>query len=178
MRESSSLAAALAALPLEDPAPGGFARIEATLAKRRTRTRVVHGLALAASLAAIAVIPFALLSDRAPSDVENAPIAATSAPSAPTTQGALIEQNELLEAWVRAQDEPFDGATAYASAELEDLIGMLDVELAATRDVESQDALWRQRLGLLSELASVRSQGVTRLATNDAALVPAAYRID
>ena len=178
MRESNSLAAALAALPLEDPAPGGYARIEATLAKRRSRTRLVRGLALAASLAAIAVIPLALLTGRVPSDAERAPIAATAAPSGPTTQVALIEQTELLEAWVRAQDEPFDGATAYASAELEDLIGMLDVELAGTRDPAAQDALWRQRLGLLSELASVRSQGVTRLATNDAALVPAAYRID
>lgn len=178
MREPDSLAAALAALRLESPAPGGFARIEATLAKRRTRARLVRGLALAASLAAIAVVPFALRSDRTATAPEApTPIAAETTPERPTRL-ALIEQNQQLEAWVRAQDEPFDGATASAAAELEDLIGMLDVELAATRDRDAQDALWRQRLGLLSELASVRSQGVTRLATNDAALVPAAYRID
>jgi hypothetical protein len=174
------LAAALAALPLESPAPGGFARIEATLARRRARAHLVRGLALAASLAAIALLPIVLLRDRPAPDVERAPTIAAGAETAvdPATRLALIEQNQQLEAWVQAQGEPFDGATAYASAELEDLIGMLDVQLSMTQDAAAEDALWRQRLGLLGELASIRSAGVARLATNEAALVPATYQID
>ena len=180
MRGSDSLAAALAALPLESPPPGGFARIEATLAKRRARAHLVRGLALAASLAAIALVPLVLLSGRdAPAPATVTAVATPAGTQAEAgTRLALIEQNQQLEAWVRAQDEPFDGATAYASAELEDLIGMLDVQLSATHDEAAADALWRQRLGLLNELASVRSEGVTRLAANDAGLVPASYQID
>src|SRR5687768_16245987 len=180
MREPDSLAAALAALPLETPDPGGFARIEATLARRRARAHLVRGLALAASLAAIALVPIVMLRDRSAAPTETLPAIATTTEAArdPATRLALIEQNQQLEAWVQAQDEPFDGATAYASAELEDLIGMLDVQLSATHDAAAEDTLWRQRLDLLNELASVRSEGVTRLATNESALVPSAYQID
>lgn len=181
-REHDPLARALRALPLEAPPPGGFARLEATLAARRRRAHLVRGFALAASLAAIAILPLALLSRReAPPPQSPAVAAVDAAPESAeaATQRELIARNQELEAWVRAQDEPFDGASAYASAGLEDLIGVLDAELAGTHDRARADALWRQRLGLLEELASVRSGGVARYATNDdAGLVPASYRLD
>ncbi len=180
MRESSSLAAALAALPLETPAPGGFARVEASLARRRARRRLVGVFALAASLAVVALVPLALVRRSAAPEIVP-PVVATRDADADADADALralIEQNQQLEAYVRAQDEPYDGATAYASAGLEDLIGLVDGELAATDDRSAQDSLWRQRRALLTELVSVRSQGVTRLATNDAALLPASWRLD
>ena len=178
-----SLARAMRELPLESPQPGGFARIEATLAARRRRAHLVRGFALAASLAAIAIVPLVLLSRGGDAPPAEQPVASATetAPESQevATRRALIAQNQELEAWVRAQDEPFDGASAYASAGLEDLIGMLDAELARTKDHAREDSLWRQRLGLLEELASVRSGGVARYATNDdAGLVPASYRLD
>ena len=135
MRGPDSLAAALAALPLETPAEGGFARLAATLERRRRRAMVVRGFALAASLAAIALVPLALMRGGEVAAPPATPVAATPAATAGTPaeaqRAALIEQNEQLEAWVRAQDEPYDGASAYASAELEDLIGVIDAELSA-----------------------------------------------
>ena len=177
------IARALRALPLESPQPGGFARIEAALAARRRRALLVRGFALAASLAAIAIVPLVLLSRGGTPPAETPALAVADEPAPETaevaTRRALIAQNQELEAWVRAQDEPFDGASAYASAGLEDLIGVLDAELARTQDHAREDTLWRQRLGLLEELASVRSGGVARYATNDdAGLVPASYRLD
>ena len=183
MRGPDSLAAALAALPLETPDAGGFARLRESIERRRRRARLVRGLALAASLAAIALVPVVLMQQRGDvsvPDAEHVASASVTATGSPVDarRSALIEQNEQLEAWVRAQDEPFDGASAYASAELEDLIGALDAELTANHDDTREDALWRQRLALLDELARVRSAGVTRLATNDAGFVRASYQID
>ena len=69
---------------------------------------------------------------------------------------------------------------AIANAELEDLIGMLDLELSDTRDDARASALWRERAQLLEELAGLRTGVGGTYADNrgSASLVPAAYTIN
>jgi len=95
----------------------------------------------------------------------------------------LIARNQELQAMLRGfdmQSAPMDGEAALASARLEDLIAMLDVELGdAPAPVEAQ-ALWQQRLVLLQELASVRQQGQAAVAQqgDGAGLQPASWVVD
>ena len=43
-----------------------------------------------------------------------------------------------------------------AAVEVEDLIGLVDVQLGATRDRTDALPLWRQRVALLEDLATIR----------------------
>ena len=48
-----------------------------------------------------------------------------------------------------------------AAAELEDLVGLVDVQLSAARSASESLPLWRQRVALLEDLAAVRSEPFT-----------------
>jgi hypothetical protein len=96
---------------------------------------------------------------------------------------ALIARNQQLEEALRRADArgmPLDGASALASAEIEDLIGMVDLELSYADDRDNARALWRQRLDLMQQLADVRQRGSAPYATPSDAygMQPAAYVID
>ncbi|MDZ4812134.1 MAG: hypothetical protein SGI99_05895, partial [Pseudomonadota bacterium] len=47
---------------------------------------------------------------------------------------------------------------ALASAELEDLIGLTDLQLGATETDSQAESLWQRRVSLMSRLAEVRTQ--------------------
>jgi hypothetical protein len=188
LEPAPALADALAALPLAGPSESTWPRIEATLAarlaRRRRATRWRYGLAAALALFALAPALELALTDRATAPPAPADVAATADP-----RDALIERSQALEASLAAYDEPVDAGSAFAAAELEDLIGMVDVQLSATDDPRHAQVLWRQRLALVEELATIRARGRYRLATIDglatndgpaprAELLPASYVID
>jgi hypothetical protein len=95
----------------------------------------------------------------------------------------LIARNRELEMMLRGIDPermPLDAESALAGAQLEDLIGMLDLELSATEDDSRAHLLWQQRLVLLQELAAVRQTGFAAVAQDSgvASLQPATYVVD
>lgn len=67
-------------------------------------------------------------------------------------------RSQALERWLRetgSDASPLQGQDLAAAAEIENLIGLVDVELAAPRQTRAQ-ALWQRRVGLLEDLAALR----------------------
>jgi len=174
--EERATAAALQQLPLLAPPADQFARVAIAIARRKRIPRVRQVLfAVAAVIALAAVIPSVIRQ----SNEQPAVVATTSSqPPVDDPSQELIARNQWLEAMVRAQGEPMDAASAYASAELEDLIGMVDVQLSATDEPAEQVALWEQRLSLMQNLASVRTQSMAVVRNEEPAFMPASYQID
>lgn len=175
-------ARALAALPTPPAPADGWQRLQGTLAARRRRT----GLRLAVPLAAAALLALALAPSWQRQAAPPAPPAIATVAADPTAgHGALddaIAANQALEAALRGAARPalLDGQAALVGAEIEDLIGMLDLELSDTRDDARATALWRERAMLLEQLAGVRTgAGVEYADTRGSpGLVPASYPIN
>ena len=178
--DGRKLAVALSELPLATPARSVWASLEAELsAGKREPTPIrrqrAAWIGLAATLVA-AVIGVRVLS---PADSESK--LAASPPSAETL--ALIERSQQLDnalATLDSRSVPIDARSAMVSAELENLIGLTDLQLnAVTRDDEAQ-ALWSRRVNLMSRLADARmTTRFDALSDNgDAFMQNANYRID
>ncbi|MBS0571603.1 MAG: hypothetical protein JSS28_13410, partial [Proteobacteria bacterium] len=76
----------------------------------------------------------------------------------PERLAQLQQRSRALEHWLRQTGRdaaPLQGQDLAAAAEIENLIGLVDVELAAPRQVQAQ-ALWQRRVGLLEDLAALR----------------------
>ncbi|MGE5167850.1 MAG: hypothetical protein ACM3KT_04460, partial [Deltaproteobacteria bacterium] len=76
----------------------------------------------------------------------------------PARLAQLQQRSQALERWLRETGRdaaPLQGQDLAAAAEIENLIGLVDVELAAPRQVRAQ-ALWQRRIGLLEDLAALR----------------------
>ncbi|MDE1961916.1 MAG: hypothetical protein KGH80_09980, partial [Xanthomonadaceae bacterium] len=89
----------------------------------------------------------------------------------------LQQRSQALERWLRETGRdaaPLQGQDLAAAAEIENLIGLVDVELAAPRQTQAQ-ALWQRRVGLLEDLAALRYSNY-RLAAGHATTM--AYQID
>lgn len=183
------LGAALRELPLAAPAGSAWPEMAAALAAQRKPARA-RGLLPA--LASAAVLALAVgLALKSPAPEQPASVAAGSEqspagrdPTGEPTTGAssdLIARNRELEMMLRGIDRmPLDAESALAGAQLEDLIGMLDLELSATREDARARLLWQQRLVLLQELATVRQTGFAAVAQDAgiASLQPATYVVD
>lgn len=180
------LSRALRALPLAAPEADGWASLAASLRSQRlvradtdasdtahrspTRRRRDAGLprrwmaaALAAGLGvlAIAQVP---LNRNLPQPLPTAAIsaaAATSADPAETELADLRNESSRIEEWLRtlkADETPLDGRNLMAATEIEDMIGLIDLQLAAGSDRRNETAaLWRSRVELLRDLAAVRT---------------------
>lgn len=187
------LGAALRALPMPAPERSEWPRLAATLASRRRtparRFRPAFAAAAAVALAAV-LVPY-VLRQAPPAGVT--PGIADANPTVADARDAddlraatlgLIARNQALESWLRAAGEPLDAGAAFASAELQDLIGMVDVQLSVADDPQRAQTLWRERLDLMQQLAEVRRGGRDRLIADGSGdghrsgFVNAAYRID
>lgn len=160
MNSACTLGDALRALPQVEPQPDLWPGLaQALAARKRRRWRHALPLALAASLALFALVP------RLAKD----PVAALPAPSedaatglrpSPETNGelsALHQRSQTLERWIAsAMQAPLDGRDLMAAVEVEDMIGLVDVQLGATRGDADALPLWRQRVALLEDLAVIR----------------------
>lgn len=177
------LVAALRTLPLQAPKRSVFADLERSLSGASTSVSITPSprrqrgawIALAATL--LAAIAGARLFQ--PQTIDT--VAMEASPSSDTL--ALIAQSQQLDdmlAMLDARSVPIDSESAMASAELEDLIGLTDLQLNATRRDDEAQALWSRRVALMSRLAVARA-GPSFNALSDnagASLLDARYRID
>ncbi len=177
MSPTNPLGTALRALPLADPPKDLFAQITHTLqARRPARRRWLWPTALAASV----VLGLLLTRIHSSVPVPETGMAQDSDPAQSALAPTEIELQRLhvysrsLEQWLAGLPEsaPRDGRSLMAAAELEDLVGLVDVQLSAARSASESLPLWRQRVALLEDLAAVRSEPLTLLAEADDAGSP------
>lgn len=159
MNSPVSLADALRALPPAEPQPDLWPDLARSLRARRRRPwRYALPAALAAGIALFVLAPRPTTTD--PGMPATQPTAATdtsAAPSAAHELSVLHERSQALERWIAtATVAPLDGRDLMAAVELEDLIGLVDVQLGATRGDDDALPLWRQRVSLLEDLATIR----------------------
>lgn len=163
----AALSAALRALPQSAPQPDLWPELARALDhKRRPRVwRYVLPAALAAGVALALLIPRSPTRDSEAPRVASVP-ATTSAPdtrnvTAPAPGNEieqLHERSQMLERWIAAvaARAPQDSRDLMAAVEVEDLIGLVDVQLGGVRGETDALPLWRRRVALLQDLASIR----------------------
>lgn len=163
------LAAALRALPEVAPQPDLWPDLARSLQRRRRvpRARYLVPAALAAGLALAMLWPQPTLRQHAPVAV---PVATGEAGARSDEIDDLHQRSQALERWIAAlaANAPQDSRDLMAAVEVEDLIGLVDLQLGAARNPADALPLWRQRVGLLEDLASIRVGGFA-IAANDAA---------
>ena len=165
-----ALASALRALTDAAPQPDLWPDLARALHRRRQpRPRPARYLipaALAAGLALALLWPRAELVQTAPDAV---PALATQAATRDQIAD-LHQRSQALERWIAAVTAraPQDSRDLMAAVEVEDLIGLVDLQLGATRDNSDALPLWRQRVALLEDLATIRVGGFAIAANEDA----------
>ncbi|HNR91181.1 MAG TPA: hypothetical protein PKO41_02030 [Dokdonella sp.] len=173
MNGRDELGEALRALPLATPAGDLWPALERSLAPRRPRWHVPTTIAAALLFGFVGVRLGLHESD----DASNRP-ATTIADATPVNSELerLRTQSRELEHWLAARPAQTDlgASTLMAAAEVEDLVGFVDVQLSAARDDGEALPLWRQRVGLLEDLVLIRStnQFETAALAGDPAFMP------
>jgi hypothetical protein len=178
---SVNLADALRALPLQAPETSAWPELAAELrqssgANRESPRhelfrRFVLPAALAAALGVVFVVTQKPRETVAPTPVATVTPAAASSNTNSAKVGnvhnaamdarqlaALQQRSQDLERWLQQTGDtamPLQGQDLVAATEIENLIGLVDVELAAPH--ETQDAgLWQRRVDLLEDLSALR----------------------
>ena len=180
-RAPLDLAEALRALPLQAPEHSAWPELAAQLqkssaaqvesARNEPFRRFVLPAALAAALASVFVVAYKPHAPKGPlpvatvtpgaasSHMNSAKVSNVHNAATDTAQLATLQQrSQDLERWLRETGNvavPLQGQDLVAATEIENLIGLVDVELAAPH--ETQDAgLWKQRVDLLEDLSALR----------------------
>jgi hypothetical protein len=164
--------ARLRALPMRRPRADGWLALRSAVIRSRQRRRVATvGLALAAGLVVLVLIP-SLVRRPAVSRIEmarteNAP-SEIPAPSKPSPElAALINQSKALDQKLEHLPnlQVIDVSTANSIVELEDQIALIDQFINSLNqegaDVEEISALWRTRIELLETLIAERTPPLT-----------------
>jgi hypothetical protein len=172
-----NLADALRELPLQAPERSAWPQLAAQLQSQAVRPdamriepfrRFAVPAALAAALATVFLVAYKPPTSRPVATV--APAAASSntngvkagnvhnAATDAAQLATLQQRSQALERWLQQTGEaamPLQGQDLIAATEIENLIGLVDVELAAPQ--EMRDAgLWRRRVALLEDLSALR----------------------
>jgi hypothetical protein len=109
------------------------------------------------------------------------PVASVTAPATDTDElSRLHKRSQSLERWIAAvaARAPQDGRDLMAAVEVEDLIGLVDVQLGGAGTDSDALPLWRQRVALLEDLAAIRGNGVALAANGaDGEAVPASLNL-
>lgn len=154
------LGAALCALPAHTPQPDLWPDLARSLqARRRSRhLRTFVPLAVAASLALVLLWPKNSLHQPASQPLVSVAKPTTSS-AVPTELASLKQRSQNLERWIAAvsRNAPQDSRDLMAAVEIEDLIGLVDLQLGASSDASDTQALWQQRVSLLEDLATIRA---------------------
>jgi len=169
MNEDATLAAALRALPADTPPQDAWHQLATRTRRRRNARRVVWtGLpaALAAGIALVVAWPHVNLHRSMPAPVRIAQQAApqpTAQPqSAPTTSlAALQASSRQWQAWVATLDRdgaPLDAPALAQAVNLQDRIGLVDLQLSAARNPATVAGLWQQRITLLQQIGLLHLQ--------------------
>jgi hypothetical protein len=189
------LGEALRALPLASPGRDTWPALAAQLAPAAARRRHGQRSLLAVAAACLLAVAAAFLLHRKPVQRQPvatvAPIAASSTANgtnvaeaanmtnATNTQsrqddGELVAaqaRSQSLERWLRdtrKSASPLPGQDLAAATEIENMIGLVDVELAAATPA-GELPLWRRRVALLEDLTALRYSNY-RLAETAAAM--------
>jgi len=168
-RASLDLADALRALPLQAPEHSAWPELAAKLRdekivkvpKHERVRRFVVPAALAAALAVVFVLAYRV-TPAPPATATVAPRPASSLTNSVNVDSArlagLQQRSQDLERWLRATGEaamPLQGQDLVAATEIENLIGLVDVELAAPQEMHDA-GLWQRRVALLEDLSVLR----------------------
>ncbi len=185
LHSEPTLAAALRGLPDAAPQPDLWPGLAHALARRRRRRTWRHTipLALAAAIALALLWPQATVRQTPPPQSDAQIAAVTTA----TTEGrrdadeltALHGRSRALERWVAAvaAHAPQDSRDLMAAVEVEDLIGLVDVQLGAVRANAEALPLWRQRVALLEDLATIRGNAYAIAANDDGTIRNARFPV-
>ena len=149
---------ALRALPLMAPPRSALPGLLAELAARRRRRAFVWFVPLAAA----ALLVLALLPGKAPPPQAPAATVATAETGVDPALGRLMVANAALEqrlARTRSAHITQDGDAAQASAQMEDMIGLVDARLGSDPAPGQRLMLWQRRLELLEALNQVQGRG-------------------
>lgn len=156
-----ALAAALRGLAATDPPENGWQRLAVRIAhekRRRTMLRVALPAALAAGVAFAVWLPQVR---RAPAPVRAVAQQAASNRAVIADVAALRAHSQRLQDWVRTLDRegaPLDATALAGAVSLQNRIGLIDLQLSATRDSSASATLWQQRNALLERLGLLRLQ--------------------
>ena len=173
-----ALGAALRALPDAGPQPDLWPDLARTLHARRRPLmwRYAVPITFAAGVALAMLLPRGALRHVGP---ETAPAVAVgiatatpprdTAPAGTAELAGLHQRSQALERWIAAvaAHAPQDSRDLMAAVEVEDLIGLVDVQLGATRNGNDALPLWRQRVALLEDLATIRGSAFAVAANDD-----------
>lgn len=168
LKQDAHLAAALRNLPSHTPPVALLPRLVARVQRRRRNQRLLrYGVpaALAAGIALAVMWPRPVtINDAVP-----APVVAEIAP-VDAQLLALRQHSQDTQSWVRELGQagaPPSTAALIEIAELEDRIALIDLQLSARNDANTQASLWRQRIALLQQL------GMLHIAPSMLAAAPA-----
>jgi hypothetical protein len=160
-QESENLRALFSALPLLEPQRSAWPRLQSQVgAGRRRRFRGARWLALAASLALLALAPGWLSApiDQQPA-VEHVASSPASANESPALD-ALMHESSQLERWIaHGQSRAVDsGSNASLEAGIDARLRQIDALLART-DLEprAQLPLWQERVLRLRQLTQIET---------------------
>ncbi|HEX7323743.1 MAG TPA: hypothetical protein VF292_00115 [Rhodanobacteraceae bacterium] len=163
MNADPALSAALRALPAGEPPHDGWPRLAARTRRRRTTRRVLWtGAPIALALIALA-IAWPQVRPMQPAQ-PRAAIAQQAAPTPGATSvdlAALQTSSRQWQAWVSALNRngaPLNGPALATAATLQDRIGLVDLQLSATRNPATAAGLWRHRITLLQQLGLLHLQ--------------------
>lgn len=159
--DDAGLGARMRGLPLHEPAPDLWNEICSKLpssdesATRHRRWHPVVALAVAASLAIAALLPWSMRDTTAPIP-DQAPLLSAQANA---DLDWLRARSGQLEQWLgNLPTAPSgNGGDLMATIEVEDLIALVDLQLDASRNAREALPLWRQRVALLETLSLLRS---------------------
>ncbi|MGB4860169.1 MAG: hypothetical protein WBP11_12700 [Dokdonella sp.] len=157
----TNLGARLRALPAHAPSADLWQSLSARLPPvatrpQRRRWHPAVSIALAASLLVAALLPW---TTQQSSTVLQPEPAATLSPQASAGLVWLKSRSSQLETWLAQLPSAsmHGGRELMATIEVEDLIGLVDLQLNATTNAAEALPLWRRRVALLENLSLLRA---------------------
>ncbi len=164
MNDDAALGKALRALPAGAPARDTWPDLAARIRHRHVVRRTAWFSLPAAFTVGIALTlawPYIHPRGPAPAPVRIAAQPAVADAGTAPKLDALQASSRQWQAWLQKLERngaPLDGRQLSQAVALQDQIGLVDLQLSATRNPANAGDLWRQRIALLQELGLLHLQ--------------------
>ncbi len=155
--DDRALGLALRTLPTLLPPVSPLPRLQAQWTKQQKLRAPLRHAPWWAMAAGVAVIGLGVMMFRGVAPVVDTPTVAANTSRIELLMAQSAEWETALRRFEQ-QSIPMDAGSALASAELEDMIGLTDLQLSATETEAQAESLWQRRVSLMSRLAEVRTQ--------------------